>query len=104
MDFSGTTVLCLGDIMLDRFCYCGIERISPEAPVPVVRATHQSAQPGGAANVAMNLAKLGAGVALVGFTGGDADERGQIDAELECRIHRQGFGVKASSIIRHVMQ
>jgi D-beta-D-heptose 7-phosphate kinase/D-beta-D-heptose 1-phosphate adenosyltransferase len=46
-------------------------RISPEALAPVVRVIHQSAQPGGAANVAMNLAKLGAGVTVVGFTGAD---------------------------------
>ena len=67
-------LLVLGDVMLDKYIWGEVGRISPEAPVPVVRATHQSEQPGGAANVAMNLAKLGAGVALVGFTGGDADE------------------------------
>ncbi len=68
-------LLVLGDVMLDKYIWGEVGRISPEAPVPVVRATHQSYQPGGAANVAMNLAKLGSGVALVGFTGGDADER-----------------------------
>ena len=67
-------LLVLGDVMLDKYIWGEVGRISPEAPVPVVRATHQSEQPGGAANVAMNLAKLGAGVALVGFTGGDGDE------------------------------
>ncbi len=60
--------------MLDKYIWGEVGRISPEAPVPVVRATHQSEQPGGAANVAMNLARLGASVSLVGFTGGDADE------------------------------
>src|SRR5215475_7462665 len=68
-------LLVLGDVMLDKYIWGDVGRISPEAPVPVVRATHQSQQPGGAANVAMNLAKLGAAVSLVGFTGGDADER-----------------------------
>lgn len=61
--------------MLDKYIWGDVGRISPEAPVPVVRATHRSEQPGGAANVAMNLVKLGANVSLVGFTGGDDDER-----------------------------
>ena len=73
-EWPSKRLLVLGDVMLDKYIWGEVGRISPEAPVPVVRATHQSAQPGGAANVAMNLAKLGAGVALVGFTGGDADE------------------------------
>lgn len=67
-------LLVLGDVMLDKYTWGEVGRISPEAPVPVVRATHQSCQPGGAANVAMNLAKLGASVSLLGFTGGDDDE------------------------------
>jgi D-beta-D-heptose 7-phosphate kinase/D-beta-D-heptose 1-phosphate adenosyltransferase len=67
-------LLVLGDIMLDKYIWGEVGRISPEAPVPVVRATNQSHQPGGAANVAMNLARLGASVSLLGFTGGDADE------------------------------
>jgi D-beta-D-heptose 7-phosphate kinase/D-beta-D-heptose 1-phosphate adenosyltransferase len=67
-------LLVLGDVMLDKYIWGEVGRISPEAPVPVVRATHQSCQPGGAANVAMNLAKLGAAVSLLGFAGGDTDE------------------------------
>ena len=73
-EWPSKRLLVLGDVMLDKYIWGEVGRISPEAPVPVVRATHQSEQPGGAANVAMNLAKLGAGVALVGFTGGDADQ------------------------------
>ena len=68
-------LLVLGDVMLDKYIWGEVARISPEAPVPVVRATHKSEQPGGAANVAMNLVKLGASVSLIGFTGGDEDER-----------------------------
>lgn len=68
-------LMVLGDVMLDKYIWGDVGRISPEAPVPVLRVTHASHQPGGAANVAMNLAKLGAAVSLVGFTGGDADER-----------------------------
>ena len=74
-EWPSKRLLVLGDVMLDKYIWGDVGRISPEAPVPVVRATHQSEQPGGAANVAMNLAKLGASVSLVGFTGGDADER-----------------------------
>jgi D-beta-D-heptose 7-phosphate kinase/D-beta-D-heptose 1-phosphate adenosyltransferase len=72
MDFSGTTVLCLGDIMLDRFCYCGIERISPEAPVPVLLLQRVERMLGGAGNVARNIAALGGKAVLMGLLGGDA--------------------------------
>ena len=68
-------ILVLGDVMLDKYIWGEVKRISPEAPVPVVRATHRSEQPGGAANVAMNLARLGARVTVLGFTGGDSDEQ-----------------------------
>ena len=67
-------VLVLGDVMLDRYIWGEVSRISPEAPIPIVQATHESEQPGGAANVAMNIAKLGAHATLVGFSGGDQDE------------------------------
>ena len=73
-EWSGKRLLIVGDVMLDKYIWGEVGRISPEAPVPVVRATHQSEQPGGAANVAMNLARLGAQAVLVGFTGGDDNE------------------------------
>lgn len=73
-EWPGKRLLVVGDVMLDKYIWGEVGRISPEAPVPVVRATHQSHQPGGAANVSVNLAKLGATVVLAGFTGGDADE------------------------------
>jgi D-beta-D-heptose 7-phosphate kinase / D-beta-D-heptose 1-phosphate adenosyltransferase len=66
-------VLVLGDVMLDKYIWGDVERISPEAPVPVVRAKHNSEQPGGAANVAMNIACLGAKVRVIGFAGNDDD-------------------------------
>jgi len=71
MDFSGTTILCLGDIMLDRFAYCGIERISPEAPVPVLLLDRVQSMLGGAGNVARNIAALGGGAVLLGLLGDD---------------------------------
>ena len=73
-EWPSKRVLVVGDVMLDRYIWGEASRISAEAPIPVVQTTHQSEQPGGAANVAMNIAKLGANVALVGFTGGDQDE------------------------------
>ncbi len=66
-------VLILGDVILDKYTYGRVERISPEAPVPVVRAVRSSEQPGGAANVAMNVVAMGGKATLIGFTGQDAD-------------------------------
>ncbi len=66
---TGVPVLVLGDIMLDRFVYGGVERISPEAPIPVLRIARESAMLGGAGNVLRNLAALGVrphGIAVVG--------------------------------------
>lgn len=64
-----------GDVMLDKYIWGEVGRISPEAPVPVVRGMHQDDKPGGAANVAMNLAHLGAQTKVVGMTGGDENEK-----------------------------
>ena len=74
-------VLVVGDVMLDKYIWGEVERISPEAPVPVVRATWQNERPGGAANVAMNLAGLGACVTVAGFGGGD-DEQQRLESML----------------------
>ena len=68
----GRRVLVVGDVMLDRFIVGTVTRISPEAPVPVVRFESEHARLGGAANVAHNLAALGAKVSLVGLVGADA--------------------------------
>jgi D-beta-D-heptose 7-phosphate kinase/D-beta-D-heptose 1-phosphate adenosyltransferase len=73
--WAAKRLLVVGDVMLDKYIWGDVGRISPEAPVPVVLATHQSQQPGGAANVAMNLSRLGAQAEIIGFTGGDEDER-----------------------------
>lgn len=59
-------ILVVGDVMLDRYIHGVVERISPEAPIPILRQTHIEDRPGGAANVACNLASLGADVTLVG--------------------------------------
>jgi D-beta-D-heptose 7-phosphate kinase/D-beta-D-heptose 1-phosphate adenosyltransferase len=74
MDFSHLTILCVGDVMLDRFLHGDIERISPEAPVPVIHLRETREMLGGAGNVASNIASLGATAVLVGLVG--ADEAG----------------------------
>ncbi|WP_413736921.1 bifunctional D-glycero-beta-D-manno-heptose-7-phosphate kinase/D-glycero-beta-D-manno-heptose 1-phosphate adenylyltransferase HldE [Sodalis sp. RH21] len=70
-DFRRAGVLVVGDVMLDRYWYGPTSRISPEAPVPVVKVDTIEERPGGAANVAMNIAALGAASRLVGLTGID---------------------------------
>jgi D-beta-D-heptose 7-phosphate kinase/D-beta-D-heptose 1-phosphate adenosyltransferase len=70
-DFSSASVLVAGDVMLDRYWFGGTSRISPEAPVPVVHIQSGEDRPGGAANVAVNLASLGARTTLHGVVGKD---------------------------------
>ena len=70
--FERHRVLVLGDLILDRYVWGDAERISPEAPVPVVRVGRQESMLGGAGNVARNLSSLGAQVELVGLVGDDA--------------------------------
>ena len=69
--FSDAKVLVIGDVMLDRFWHGSATRISPEAPVPVVKVTDVDDRPGGAANVAINLAALGVETTLSGLVGDD---------------------------------
>lgn len=75
IDFSATRILVVGDVMLDRYWFGDVQRISPEAPVPVVRVQRSDERLGGAANVARNAAVLGAKVALVGVVGDDEPGR-----------------------------
>ena len=72
-DFSGVTVLTVGDLMLDQYWFGSTSRISPEAPVPVVNVNEAQSRAGGAANVAVNLASLGVNTVLVGVTGVDSN-------------------------------
>ena len=77
--FASERVLVVGDIMLDRFVHGDVRRISPEAPVPVLRIAQQADAPGGAGNVARNVASLGATAALVAVVGDDAEGAALID-------------------------
>ncbi|WP_337164222.1 bifunctional D-glycero-beta-D-manno-heptose-7-phosphate kinase/D-glycero-beta-D-manno-heptose 1-phosphate adenylyltransferase HldE [Vibrio fluvialis] len=78
-DYSNAGVLIIGDVMLDRYWYGPTGRISPEAPVPVVKVEHNEERPGGAANVAMNIASLGGQAHIIGLTG--MDEPAQVLAD-----------------------
>lgn len=69
--FNIAQVLVVGDVMIDRYWYGDTTRISPEAPVPVVKVSKQEDRPGGAANVALNVAALGAAAKLTGIVGRD---------------------------------
>ena len=91
LDFANVKVLVIGDLMLDRYWWGSVDRISPEAPVPVVRLGRTSNAAGGAANVAANVAGLGASAILIGITGNDTEaetlralisENGRIDCRL----------------------
>lgn len=73
--FSDVHILCLGDVMLDRFTYGSATRISPEAPIPVLGISHQQAMLGGAGNVVRNILSLGGSATLVAVTGDDAEGR-----------------------------
>jgi D-glycero-beta-D-manno-heptose-7-phosphate kinase len=70
-EFSSVRLLIVGDVMLDRYWFGDVSRISPEAPVPVVKVERSEERPGGAANVARNAAALGARVSLLALVGND---------------------------------
>jgi len=91
-DIRDRRVLVVGDAMLDRYWYGGVERISPEAPVPVIAVTKVDERPGGAANVARNVRALGARCSLLSIAGDDADaatlERLLREDRIECSLFR----------------
>src|SRR5439155_15930336 len=74
-DFSKTKILVVGDVMIDRYWWGSVTRISPEAPVPIVKLEQMSVTAGGAANVAANLAGLGVTPFLFGIVGNDDESR-----------------------------
>jgi D-beta-D-heptose 7-phosphate kinase/D-beta-D-heptose 1-phosphate adenosyltransferase len=88
--FRAGRVIVLGDVMLDRFVYGSAERISPEAPIPVVNVERFMDMPGGAANVARNIAAMGAQVILLGVVGEDVwaeDLRTQLASSPTIEAH-----------------
>ncbi len=83
--FEKARVLVVGDVMLDRYWHGATSRISPEAPVPVVHVGQSEERAGGAANVALNIAALGAQTRLLGVTGDDEAGEVTAGAAVRCR-------------------
>jgi len=83
-------ILVVGDLMMDRFVYGSVSRISPEAPVPVVKVSHEKAMPGGACNVASNLLALGGSASMAGIVGRDA-----VGGELRKQLAASGVTLSA---------
>jgi D-beta-D-heptose 7-phosphate kinase/D-beta-D-heptose 1-phosphate adenosyltransferase len=90
--FRGASVVVVGDVMLDRFLFGRVSRISPEAPVPVVVHDHDEYRLGGAGNVAHNIVALGGRAVLAGLAGDDEDGR-SMAAEMIAR------GVQPSALV-----
>ena len=83
--FQNARLLVIGDVMLDRYWHGSASRVSPEAPVPVVKVANREDRPGGAGNVALNIAALGSAVRLVGVVGDD-----ETGLELYSRLKAAG--------------
>ena len=83
--FQHARLLVIGDVMLDRYWHGEASRVSPEAPVPVVKVGNREDRPGGAGNVALNMAALGSAVRLVGIVGND-----KTGLELLSRLNAAG--------------
>ena len=83
--FQHARLLVIGDVMLDRYWHGQASRVSPEAPVPVVKVGNREDRPGGAGNVALNMAALGSAVRLVGIVGND-----ETGLELLSRLNAAG--------------
>ena len=88
---KGTTVLVVGDVMLDAYLWGKVARISPEAPVPVVQVTERNARLGGAANVALNLRALGALPVVVSVIGKDPSAETMAGRFLEMELDSVGL-------------
>jgi len=96
--FSNCKVAVLGDLMLDHYVWGDVDRISPEAPIPVVRVDHESSMLGGAGNVARNLASLGAQVSLVAVVGGDPAAADLCRSAEEWKLDTRGLVEDSSRV------
>lgn len=90
-NFSGIKITVIGETMLDRFIKGSVSRISPEAPVPIVKITEEKIIPGGAGNVANNLIELGADVSLISLIGDDEAGKKLITINKERKINISGL-------------
>jgi rfaE bifunctional protein kinase chain/domain len=107
----GRRVLVVGDVMLDEWVWGTVERVSPEAPVPVVNVSNQSSSLGGAANVASNLRAIGAQVGIAGVVGADSDGArvrtllGEIEVADDTLIDVEGRPTtRKTRIVAHAQQ
>lgn len=94
LNFSDLSVLIIGDVMVDFYLFGEVNRISPEAPVPVVEISGKESRPGGAANVALNILELGANPILLSMTGRD------LTGNLLIKMLKD-FGIKTNHVIQN---
>ena len=107
--FSGARILIVGDVMLDRYFWGTVSRISPEAPVPVVKLERQTLTAGGAANVAANVSSLGANAFLIGAVGADNGgrelagilEKNNVSSEYLVKIENRPTTAKTRIVAHH---
>ncbi|MDD5107953.1 MAG: D-glycero-beta-D-manno-heptose-7-phosphate kinase [Candidatus Omnitrophica bacterium] len=92
--FNKAKILVVGDLILDEYIWGSVDRISPEAPVPVVWANKRTFVPGGTANVANNISSFGARVSLLGVTGDDANAKILLNELKKRKISSQGIFVE----------
>lgn len=97
-DFSKTRVAILGDVMLDTYWWGSVDRISPEAPVPVVALKRKELRVGGAANVALNTASLGAKTTMISVIGADSDGEQLLQLLQEKNIDTQYIKTAANRV------
>lgn len=108
--FKGKKVLVVGDVMLDQYVFSKVDRISPEAPVPIAKVVEEKYALGGAANVANNISSLGGSAYLVGLVGNDAAGKMIGDISLSKGIHSSlvaeegGMTTKKIRIVGHSQQ
>ncbi len=91
--FTGKTILVVGDVMLDEYIWGEVERISPEAPVPVMRVKNETWVPGGAANVSHNISSLGGRSVIAGVIGDDSPGR-----KLSALLRKNGIDARGLMI------
>ena len=92
--FNKAKILVIGDLILDEYIWGSVERISPEAPVPVLWAKKRTFVPGATANVANNIRSLGAQVSLLGVTGDDANSKILFSELRKRKINTQGIFIE----------
>lgn len=95
-NFRGKRIAVLGDLMLDRYYWGSVQRVSPEAPVPIVEVESESVRLGGAANVACNIQSLGGDPVLVGLVGNDHVGQSLIEMLKERNLETRGVVVDGS--------